>query len=246
MYEFNPIFQYLFQHVFCPENDVPPDKAAQVSPGYFLGWMRTKVGLLDSSEALEKTKLSQEAWDNAWQLIDSPDGAQWLLRWWYFICLGDRPAPKNELHAVQAVMLLTYTDGTIVPISSFVSRETLVRDMAITDGHVASVLNNHVHDVFIGSIVEQGLDKLHAEGKNYRGKTPLDPYEVFCGLVLQAIKDGVAGGKLSPEYLEAVMAYFRLAQSLIRPPMPPHIKAAIRTVKQKGEAVQKGGWDIPG
>lgn len=240
------IFQYLFQHVFCVEHSVPEERIADVAPGCFLHWLRIKNGLFDVAGVLEKTGLSQEVWDKAWEVLESQEGPAYLMRWWYFICLGNRPAPKHELSSVHCILLLTWKDGTITPISNLVLRDMLINDKDFTDGHVATLLNNHVHDTFIGSVVERGLDGLHDDGKDYRGTTPADPYGVFCGIVIKALNEGMASGPIDPQYQKPVLDYLRLAQALIRPPTPPHIQAAIRTTQQNGAALAKGGWDTPG
>lgn len=237
------LFRHLFHDRFCLAEEITQAKKGQVLLSYFLGWLQSQSGLFDVGDILEKSGVDASVWDFIWTVIGSGSAVESLMPVWYAICLSDRPDPSHDLAAVHAVLLITWKDGRVMPLSSHVSQDLLAPSLKLNDGLVANIIRRTVLSLFVGNVVEHGLDTLHDQSRDYRGTTAVDPYEYLAGLVAK----NLAGDSIPEAYRKPVADVWRLLQALFRPPIDPAIRAQIEAQRRRaagpGGSAVTGGWD---
>lgn len=236
------LLQHMFHDMFCEDEEIPDEKKGFVMPAYFFGWLDKQMNLSNPDEICQAAGVDRAIWDFIGDLISSNLAPERIAQVWYAIVLGRRPEPKHRLRSVNLVMLLTYEDGHVHPGQIFITQEMLEGSARFTDGIVASQVAKNCNS-FVQTIVEHGLDNLHDNSRDYRGCTPEDPYEVLMGGILKLVLPQVRA-----ELKDPVEWYMRLAQGIIRPVIPPELRAAIEARKREflkpGKA--HGGWDVSG
>ena len=234
------LLKYLFHEKFVPEEKIAPANAGFVMPLYFFGWLDKHMALMNGEEICAALEISYDIWVFVREVVESGTAIERMHQVWYNVSLGNRPQAKHKLEKMNLVMLLTWADGTILPVQVFVSQEMLSDGLSFTDGHIASLIAKNSQQ-FTQAVIQDGLDGLHDRGKNYRGATQEDPFEVCMGLLISPIKYNTLREDLKP----CVEMYARLLQGIVRPVLPPEIKAAIEAQKRQagnpGKAL--GGWD---
>jgi hypothetical protein len=240
------LLRSLFHGKFCPDEKVEDDAKGLVLPTYFCGWLDHNMPLMDPATECEAAGVGTDVWEFVRSVLDSGVAVERFAKIWYVVCLGHRPTPKHALEKIVLNMVLHWSDGVIIPIQVFVSAVMLEEGQKFNDGVVASIVSKNCL-AFTQAVVTQGLDGMHDGGKNYRGDTPEDPFEVMMGLL---IKLGIP--KVRPELQKPVEDYMRLAQGMIRPVIPPEVMAALEAKKRQWQAQRRrqgqidqvrGGWD---
>lgn len=229
---------YLFHGPYVEEMKIPQGKKGFVLPAHFCGWLDSRMRLMDGSDVSEKAGVERDVWDFAVEMLASGLAPERIYQVWYNIALGDRPVPRHNLEKINLVMLLTWDDGTIMPVQVFVTREMLEDGKKFTDGLVASIMSKN-SVIMPNAVAEDGLDGLHDKGTNYRGTTAEDPFDVFMGLLVKFIP------QLRPEFQKPVTDYKLLAQGIIRPLLPPEVRAQLEARKRRWQSGGRpvGGWD---
>jgi hypothetical protein len=234
------LMRHMFHDRFCQEENVEAKKKGFVAPVYFFGWLDKWMGMLDAGEICEHVGVDRAIWDFVKEVLDGGMAIERFNQVWYNIVLGDRAEPKHKLATANFVMLLTWEDGTRMPIQVFVSSEMLEQGGNFTDGHIACLVSKNTMK-FTEILVEQGMDALHDQGKNYRGNTPEDPFEVCMGLMISPIKFNTLREDLKP----CCELYARMFQAIMRPMIPPEVKLQIERQRRQAQNPKKalGGWD---
>jgi hypothetical protein len=235
------LLAHVFHGRFVRDANVPQAQKGHVAPAYFCGWLDEHASEFDPEEVCREAGVDVEIWQFVRQMLESGMAPERLSQVWYAIVLSDRPLPKYPLDRINLVMLLTWADGSVMPVQVVVSREMMDQGPGFNDGLVASIVSKNVV-AFRDAIVDDGLDGLHDKPTtvNYRGSTPEDPFDVFMGLLVKFIP------QLRPELQKPVRDYKLLAQGIIRPVLPPAVMQALEAKKRqwqnKGRAA--GGWDV--
>lgn len=214
----------LVRHFFkmmCAEENTPPEEAVHYLPEYFLHWVRGKLPALDREAVLAAVPAKPVAWAFLTEMAEGLGGALQLLPLWPMVTLAHRGDPRHKVRRVHSVLLVTWEDGRVFPLSINLDAELLVGG-ALNDAFVAAQLHQHYKGVR-AQIAEEGLDALHDKhGKDMGGDYP---FEVLMGAFLKIIP------QLKPELHEHLKGYLRLAQAIIAPPIPPQARAAIDRVR---------------
>lgn len=226
----------LMIHLFkglLKEEDISPDEGALLLPEYFLAWLREKVRLGEVTRtALDEAGVGEVAWDFLMEIAHAPAGALQVSPMWPHVVLAYRGRPAHAVASMQAVMLINYEDGTIVPLSSSFYRLILGPGGAISDALAATQMiqmASHFHE----ALREKGLDALYEQhGSNYDGDRP---FEILMGLLLKIIP------QLKPELQENARNWMRLIQGVIRPPLPPELKAYMALARQADRHLDQPG-----
>ena len=220
------LMQYLYHERFVKEENVPEDKVGFVMPAYFFGWLDKHMNLMNGEEICAAVGVPVEIWTFIKDLVDSGCAVERLHQVWFTIALGMRPQPKTKLERVHLLMLMTWADGTIYPVQVFATQDML-DGPGFNDGLVAAIVAKNTQS-FTESIIEHGLDGLHARGKNYRGGTPEDPFDVVMDLMLKHLIPNVR-----PDLRRLCEDYVRPFQGIVRPVLPPEVRAALDYRKQQ-------------
>jgi len=235
------LLQHLFHQKFCPAEEIDAQKRAHIMPVYFYGWLDKHMNMMNAEEECAAAGVSLDTWHVLEEIVNSGVAVERTFQVWYTVVLAHRPQPKVDLERCTVTMQLHYADGTITPIQVMLDRR-LIEGPGFTDGLIAAQLTRHMQ-AFISEILESGLDGLRKKGKNYRGGTPEDPFEVMMGLMLKHMIP-----KLQPEYRQPVEDYVRYAQAILRPVVPPEMIAHFEREKAKSEpqpeGPARGGWDV--
>lgn len=224
------LLQHLFHNLFAVEENVPENKLAAVLPSEFLGWLTGKLPLLEAERIVAEAQVPLAAWERLCAIIDSDSGGDRLSHLWYLVCLGQRAAPKHKLARVSLNLLLTWDDGTLLPMSAVVT-DQMIEEPTFTDAIVATILSRNAA-TFTEYLFKLGLDGLHKHGTNYRGLTEQDPFEIMVNALQHKLVP-----QLPPEYRPLVENYVRLVQGLFRPLVPP------QALVKKAAAQPVGGWE---
>lgn len=245
------LLRHLFHGKFCEAENVPPEKRAEILPAFFCGWLDANTNLMDPHEECEAAGVEADTWEHMSNVIASGAAPEAMFGVWYSICMPARET-KHELHDINVVVNLTWSDKTISTLQAFVSREMFENDEGFTDHIVAGILRNNMR-ALLDRMVAEGLDKLHDESQKantFTSVAPEDPFEVLMGWIIKHMLRGEPippGHKLKPELVKPVENYMRLAQQCIRMPIPKHIvdgfKARQRQLEGKEAGKPRGGWD---
>jgi hypothetical protein len=228
------------------EEKLPPDQYALLLPEYFLHWAEDKinVGVYSRDKTCEEASCDPIGWDFLQEILASAAGALMIAPMWPMVTLAHRGYPKHALRRFQMIMMLTWDDGFIYPLSVAMPKELC--EVPFSDGFIASQINVHTK-AFLREIVEKGLDRVHDEsGANYGGD---HPYEVMMGAFLQIIPQlGASYAEEEKKTLQKLMKdYVRLIQGLIAPPIPPNVKASWDAQQRKKAVTDpkqvRGGFD---
>lgn len=225
---------HLFHNKFCPAENIPQEQKGHVMPVYFMGWMDNQLDLLDPATECEAAQVDYSAWEFLSEMVRGGVGPERLTGIWPNVTLGDRPIPQHKLKSVTWNLILQYEDGTIFPAQIHASQEML-DGPGFADSTVAMILTSRFKE-FIEPLVDMGLDGLHDRGESYGGDYP---FEVLMGAMLQVIP------QLKPELHAHLKGYMRLCQAMLRPPIPPEVRAAMEAKKRQAANPGKalGGWD---
>jgi hypothetical protein len=237
------LLRHLFHECFWPDR---PESAAgelkaAVPPGAFLQWLAATLNLQDADAICERLEVPRKVWDFLAEGVHSGQGVQILGNVWYAVVLSDRPPPQAPLKSMNLAMLLTFADGTLALTNAFVSHVMLEDAGKPFDDALAAMIASGNASVLPQQIVRHGLEGLRNEAAKesqfVAGPADLDPYDVFCGLIVK-YKDSLA-----PQYRKPVENYLRLFQAFVRPPISPHVQAQIEARRKATGAPARGGWD---
>lgn len=231
------ILAYLFNQM-CEEDDELRPAAARrgVNPMHFAAWLQRHIDLKNGVEVCGELGVPAASWDFV-HLVASSGNAQPILTVWPRVVLGDLPDPKHPLASMHLVLLLEWEDGHLVPISMYLPR-WFAPDAVLTDGIVAAMVNQQVGGA-VKTVMDRGLDGMHEHmAESYGGEKVFD---VLMGAMLKVIP------QLDPALQPYLHKWMRLFQGLVRPPVPPELKAQIEAAKRRlaaesGKPAQ-GGWD---
>lgn len=243
------LLRVLFHDVFCPAENVPDERKAQVLPVYFYGWLDKEWTTLDQEELSTKAGTDEDTWAFVRRLLESGTAPEATAAIWYTIVLAGRPKPPVEVASINLVCNVTFADKSISTTQAFVCRE-MFTGPGFDDALFFTVVRNVMKQA-IESMMGSGLAGLHQEAaKNqFTSEHPNDPFEVLMGWVIKhMIRGEPMPGKLAPQLAKPVETYMRLAQQCIRPPIPEHIinQFRVRQAQEQGKEAGKprGGWNV--
>lgn len=240
------LFAHLFNAHFCPAFNVPPaDKWRAVGPASFLNWLSQVGDTIDREVACAAAGVPDATFDFVREVADSPKGADAISMAWFAVCLADRPPPPVPVVSVSAAYVVTFADKTVVVRQGFYHKDMNPDQPALSDADVATVAKSLASQAHAG-LVGGPLAAAHAEargGDAFSTTAAEDPFEVMMGLMIKHLIPMV-----KPELQRPVLTHVRLAQQLIRPPVPKVVVSTIanehaKSAAASGESRARGGWD---
>lgn len=211
-----------------------PENHKLVSLTQFVGWMQGNLNLKNGVEICNELGVPPESWEFVQTVADTGNVMQ-ILSVWPRVLLHGRPVPKNPVRHIHLLPIVEWEDGKIMPLSIFTPRE-FAPNATLTDGMVAALFQQQVQAI-VGQIAEMTLDGIHEHSADsYGGDAHFD---VLMGAMLQVIP------QLKQEHQVYVHKWMRLVQAIIRPPMPEHVKAHVKAVRERmnqRDQQVRGGW----
>lgn len=227
---------YLFHREFAVAENLTAEQKPQTLPVYFLGWLGTKIDLMNGQEVCESAGLPYTIWDHLLNLVGDPVAPERLRFSWPQITMADRKPLTVAVKRVTSNLIVEYADGSLF-VQQQLGYPELTEHGRIDDGLLGTMLGEH-HQGFLKTLQEAGLDGMRREANDFGGE---EPFNILMGAMLQILP------QLKPQYHENIRCYMRLCQMMIQPPLPPHVKAAMAQAQRKHEPdsnVARGGWDV--
>lgn len=238
------LFVHLFHDVFSPEFQVSEAAKPTVAPAIFFGWAHKFFETAyDPLPLQEAAKTTPEAWATAVDLVNGGGAVEAMRQVWFQIVLARRPKPTRELHSINVMVGLTWSDKTLGLMQMFISKEMISGAKPFDDALATALIDYNARQL-VTRIAASGLDAQYTEAAKTRvtGPEPEDPFEVCMGLLLKFIP------QLKPALQEPVKNYMRFAQQMIRPPIPASIIQQYQAELRRAEAADAGrpagGWNI--
>lgn len=242
------LLRVLFHDVFCPQEDVPQEKKADIAPVFFYGWLDKHWTEFDQVAVCEKAKVEADTWHFVRQVLEGGTAVEACSALWFSIVLSDRPKPAVGVKSINVLCNITFDDGSISTTQGLAAQEMF--GGAIDDAVAFTTLRMLMKNV-ITTAVAEGLAGLHAEAKKtaWTSQHPNDPFHVFMGWCIKhMIRGEPMPGKLDPVLVPAVENYMRLAQQCIRPVVPANVLAGFKARQQqeagKEAGKPRGGWNV--
>lgn len=232
------LLRYFFHRKFVLAENIAAEQQGQVLPLYFVSWLDSQINLWSRDDECQAAEVESWTWDFVIDnILAGGAGVERIQPLWYAVCLSERPMPVHRLQSIALSLLLTYQDGTRLPIQVFCTTE-MIPGCFFNDAIAACLIANRVRDL-LQQIVDNGLDGLYHQGVNLRGGPAMeDPFDVWMGRMPHMLAE------LPQEYRKPIHDYIRMVQGWLRPAIPPGALAAIAAARQQAAGEPAGGWDV--
>lgn len=201
---------------FVEENQVAQERRHLIPPAHVLNWLRdlddeARAALLEACDDADG-----ETFGQAVELSRTSVGALVLAEVWPTVLLLHREKLRVPVRTVVLGMTVHFADDTVLVLSSTVPAQAVSEP--IDDALLCAILRE-TSQALERVLLARPLDSLR-EGRAVDGGGA-EGYSFFMGTVLQAIYN------LDEPKRRRCMGWFRTAQQLLMPPLPPGALASM-------------------
>lgn len=208
---------------FCLAEHIDEAMQSRVSLFGFMTWLHRNMILWDPDDKCEQAGVPRPIWGYVDDLVHSPQGPIQIQMVWPRICLSNKPLPRHKLRNMHLVVLVTWEDGRILPVS-LNTPDNMATPHGLTDALCASILPQQLKSV-VDHLMAMGLDNLHDNSAGDFGGENI--FNVIMGALMHKIVPFI-----QPQYHDYIKKQVELIRGILYPSIPLRVQESLARDRQ--------------